>query len=150
MYDNALSSPDRYDAVEALTSMDTPLVIPELKKLIAIGDAQKGFSALAKFEGSPEARKSVLDFLSSKDPHYQAAALNVLSEWRLPLDESQVTELAQSPDRSVKLAIIRYVGAMSQSGYLPIIRPLVNDQDQYVSQQARRVAKSLSNQNHHP
>lgn len=143
IYDRDLSGPERHNAVEALTSMDTPLVIPELEKLIAIGDAQEGFSALAKFEESPEARKSVRDFLSSKDPHYQAAALNVLSQWRLLLDESQLMELAQVPDRSVKLAVIRYVSAVGQSEYRPVIERFVNDQDQYVSQQARGVAKSL-------
>ena len=149
-YDKALSSPESLSAVEALTSMDTPLVIPELEKIIAIGDVQEGFRALAKFENSPEARKSIHDFLSSKDPHYQAAALDVMSEWRLPLDQSQVTELAQSPKRIVKLAIIRYVGTMGQSEYRSSIERLTNDQDELVAQQARRVAKGLASQSHQP
>lgn len=146
IYDKALSSPERRNAVEALTSMDAPLVIPELEKIIAIGDAQEGFRALAKFEKSPEARKAIHDFLLSKDPHYQAEALDVLSEWRKPLDESQLEELARSPDRIVKLAIIHYIGAVGQSRYRPLIERFVNDHDQYVSQQARRVAKGLANQ----
>jgi hypothetical protein len=144
IYDRDLSGPERHNAVEALASMDTPLVIPELEKLIAIGDARAGFNALAKFKDSAEAQTSVRDFLSSKDSHNQAAALDVLSQWRLSLDDSQLMELAQLPDRSVKLAIIRYVSAVGQSGYRPVIERFVNDQDQYVSQQARGVAKSLA------
>jgi hypothetical protein len=146
IYDKALSGSESRSAVEALTSMDTPLVIPELKKIIAIGDMQEGFRALAKFEKSPEARKSIHDFLLSKNPHYQSAALDVLSEWRQPLDESQLEELARSPDRTVKLAIIHYVGAVGQSRYRSLIERFVNDHDQYVSQQARLVAKGLANQ----
>ncbi|HEX5235084.1 MAG TPA: hypothetical protein VFW25_07120 [Silvibacterium sp.] len=150
VYDKALNTPESRTAVEALTSMDTPLVIPELEKIIAIGDTQEGFRALAKFETSPEARKGILDFLSSKDPHYQAAALDVMSEWRQPLDQSQLTELEQSPDRSVKLAIIRYLDAAGQSEYRSVIEKFVNDHDQYVAQQARRVVKSLANKSYRP
>src|SRR6185312_7905684 len=147
-YDRALSGPERQSAVEALVGMDTPLVIPELERLIVIGNAQEGFRALAKFQESSEARQSIQDFLSSKNPHYQAAALDVISEWRQPLDESQLEELARSPDRIVKLAIIHYVGAIGQSRYQPSIEKLANDKDKYVAQQAQRVAKGLANQSH--
>src|SRR2546429_7735971 len=67
-------------ALEALLSMDTPLVIPELRELMKGGNWERAFLTLSRFKGDPDAEKITLDSVHSKVPARQIAALGGLSK----------------------------------------------------------------------
>jgi hypothetical protein len=130
-------------AQEALLSMDTPLVIPGLRELIAAGDWDRAFVTLARFKGDPDAEKITLDSFHSKVPARQIAALKVLSRWKAQMPEPDVRALLESSARDVRLVTLRYIQAVKASQYLSLVGPLLSDPDESVREEAKRTKEVL-------
>jgi hypothetical protein len=130
-------------AMEALLSMDTPLVIPGLKELIAGGNWERAFLTLARFKGDPDAEKTTLDSLHSKVPARQIAALGVLSKWNAEIPGPDVEALLKSSSRDVRLVALRYIQAVKGSQYLSLVALLLSDPDEYVIEEAKRTKEVL-------
>src|SRR5262249_11715352 len=61
-YEKQLGSSDWWvdrAAVYAISSMDDPIVLPKLPKLIRLGHSERAFEALARFKANAEAEKIV-------------------------------------------------------------------------------------------
>ena len=123
--------------------MDTPLVIPELKEIMAGGNWERAFLTLARFKGDPDAEKITHDSLHSKEPARQIAALGVLSKWKTQMPRPDVEALLKSSDRGVRLVALRYIQAVKASQYLPLVAPLLSDPDEYVMKEAKRTKEVL-------
>ncbi len=145
-YGHQLESNDfseRRAAAEALSGMDTPLVIPELKKLMVLGDSRMAFQALARFKGNEEARKIVDSAVHSKRILDEISALNVLSKWNLAISKSDIQQFLTSQDKSLRLATLHYLESLGDSSNLPLVNGILDDPDAYISAEARRIKKLL-------
>jgi hypothetical protein len=145
-YDHELDSSDpwqRRHAIEAIASMDSPAVLPELERLIRMGSSEEAFHTMAKFRGDPVATAMVDKYLASKNTHENALALDVLSQWKSPVSASRLSNLLKSGDRSMKLAVVHYAWSMRETGYIPVIASLKDDPDPYVVQQATRAIMAI-------
>jgi hypothetical protein len=141
-YSEALDKGDPA-ALEALLSMDTPLVIPELKKLLDGSNWQRAFQTLSRFKGNDEAEQMALEALHAKLPAGQVASLGILSKWKREIPSEDVKALLASPSRDVRIAALHYVQALNDAKYLSLIAPLVSDPDGTVADEARRTMELL-------
>jgi hypothetical protein len=145
-YDHELDSSDPWQshyAIEAIASMDSPAVLPELERLIRMGSSEEAFRTMAKFPGDPVATAMVDKYLTSKNTHENALALGVLSQWKSPVSASRLSNLLKSDDRRVKLAVVNYAWSMRETDYIPVITSLKDDPDPYVAQQATRAIMAI-------
>jgi hypothetical protein len=66
------------EAFEALLSMDSPYVVPELEALIQGSNWQRALQTLSRFKGDPAAERIVSETVQSKVPTHKIAGLRVL------------------------------------------------------------------------
>lgn len=130
-------------ALEALLSMDTPLVIPELAKILDGGNAESALKTLSRFKGDPRAQQMVHQAVLSKLPSRQIAATELLSKWKQQIPDADLKSLLESPSRDVRIAALRHLQALPDSKYLPLVSPLMSDADENVASEAKRTGELL-------
>lgn len=130
-------------APEALLSMDTPLVIPQLKEMMEGSHFARAFQALSRFKGDPQAEQIVRETVHAKLPARQIAGIKVLSKWNQGISSADVGSLLESTSRDVRIAALRYLQALRDPNYLPLLSPLLNDADQSVAGEAQRTRELL-------
>jgi hypothetical protein len=130
-------------AVEALLSMDNPIVIPELARILDGNNFERALQTLSRFRENPLAEKMVGETVRSPIPAREIAGLNVISQWRKDISGSELSPLLRSPSRDVRSATLRYLQALNDPKFLPLVSPLLTDPDQEVANEARKTEQIL-------
>jgi hypothetical protein len=130
-------------AVEALLSMDTPLVIPELRKMLGGSNWERAFQTLARFKGNPDAEQIFAESIHSKLPARQIAGLKVMSGWKEQISPADLKVLLESPSRDVRIMTLRYLQALKDTKSLSLVSPLLRDADKSVADEAQRTIDVL-------
>jgi hypothetical protein len=130
-------------ALEALLSMDNPIVIPEMKRILDGSNFERALQTLSRFRENPLAEEMVRETVHSPIPARQIAGLNVMSQWRKDFSESELSLLLRSPSRDVRSATLRYLQALDDPKFLQLISPLLTDPDQEVANEARKTEQIL-------
>ncbi len=134
-------------AAYALASTDNPIVVPDMPKLIELGDTEIAFAALARFKGNADAEKIVKTAIHSANVSRQLRALTVLSKWKSDIDNDDLTPLLSSPDRHLRIMTLRYVGKTGNPNHLPIITKMGNDPDAEIAHEASKTRQMLEGHN---
>jgi hypothetical protein len=130
-------------ASEALLSMDNPIVIPELGRMLDGSNFERALQALSRFRENPLAEKMVGETVRSPIPAREIAGLNIISQWRKDISGSELSPLLRSPSRDVRSAALRYLQALGDPKFLPLVSPLLTDPDQEVANEARKTEQIL-------
>ncbi|MFL6211723.1 MAG: HEAT repeat domain-containing protein [Pyrinomonadaceae bacterium] len=145
-YDRQLESTSFWElrtAAEALAAMDDPVVIPELTKLIKLGDSDLAFKTLARFKGNTEAETLVRSAINSKKASTQLLAIDVWLKWKTAMPKAEFEMLLKAPERQVRLAALRYARTVHAPGYLSLVKGVIDDQDPDVAKEARLTKQVL-------
>lgn len=145
-YASQLESTNFWDirtAEEALAATDDPIVVPELAKLIRLGDSEIAFKSLSKFKGDVMAEALVQESLRSKVISHQLLSLDVLSKWKAMISDADLKALLESKERRVRIAALLYVRSVHNPAYLPVIEEYIQDPDPSVSEEAKRTKRAL-------
>lgn len=135
-------------ASEGLLSMDTSLVIPQLRKIVEGSRFERALQSLSRFKGNPAAEQIIMQSVRSKEPARQIAALGVFSRWKKEIEPSDVNIIVSSPSRDVRLEALRYFRALNSSKNLPLVESLLSDSDETVADEARRTHALLKGKVH--
>jgi len=129
------------DAAGALTSMDTPLIIPVLESMmdVGLGSRPAVFQALSRFKGNPEAEEIINCGLCSNDK----AAIAVFLKWKRKIPLYRYETIVKSKDQQTRIAALRYARVMNDPTYLPPVEELTRDSDPLVAEEARETKKNL-------
>lgn len=112
----------RREAVEALSVIKDPIVIPFLTQLADTPPRQlAGLEALKPFKNSEAARLAVEDALNSADRLVVMSALDILTEWKHQLSIRQVKRLLDREDEPITRATVRYIQAMDQEKFRKLL-----------------------------
>jgi hypothetical protein len=130
-------------ALEAMLSMDNQIVIPEMERIMDSSNFERALQTLSRFRENPLAEKMVEETVSSPIPARQIAGLTVMSQWRKELSGSELSGLVGSPSRDVRNATLRYLQALDDPKFLPLVLPLLTDPDQEVASEARKTEQIL-------
>jgi len=130
-------------ATEALLSIDSPIVIPEMRRILDGSNFTKALQTLSRFRENPLAEKMVGETVSSPIPARQIAGLNVISQWRKQISGGELSRLLRAPSRDVRSATLRYLQALDDPKFLPLVSPLLTDPDQKVANEARKTEQIL-------
>lgn len=130
-------------ATEALLSIDNPIVIPEMRRILDGNNFERALQTLSRFREDPLAEGMVGETVRSPIPARQIAGLNVISQWRKHISGSELSRLLGSPSRDVRSATLRYLQALDDPKFLPLVSPLLMDPDQEVANEARKTEQIL-------
>lgn len=132
-------------AIEGLLSMDTPLVIPQLKQVAEGSRFERALQALSRFKGSAAAEQIALQSVRSKEPARQIAGLEVLRSWKKEIEPNDAKAIVSSSSRDVRLAALHYFQALGTSKNVSLVQRLLSDPDRSVADEARRTNEQLKN-----
>ena len=104
-------------AIEALSVVQDPLVVPHLVQMLRLGYADYGLAALAQFPRDEEARSAVVASLDSERPSVVVQALGTLKGWRYTLKPEELRALLGRGDAQVREAALDYIKAMDRVEY---------------------------------
>ena len=130
-------------AVEALSLIRDPAVVPHLAELLRAGWTGPAFEALASFAENAEAREIVLAAANSKRPVEAIPALEVLGRWRYSMDLHDLQVLLADEVPAVRRAALHYIQSAGRRDCLGLVAPLTQDADPAVSDEARRTRTFL-------
>ena len=102
-----LDRPDywgRRAAVETLSVVEDPAVVPNLVHMLKLGLTDEAMKALARFSKDKAAQRAVV------------GALGVLAEWKSKLDPQTIQALLTREDPRVREATQRYINAIEKKG----------------------------------
>ncbi len=145
-YSSKLESPnfwERRAAIEALSLIEDPIVIPHLNSMLKLGLADDGLKALARFPKNEEAQSAVLNSLASKQASAVVQALKVLAGWGYEVNTNDLQSLLKRDNTQIKIAALRYVKTIGDKGYLEVIKPYLNDPNPDVSKAAQEAQSIL-------
>jgi hypothetical protein len=131
------------EAVEALQSAESPLVVQYLERLPQLGYRQQAFAALTKFRTDARARQLVLDAVKSSPPQDVLVGLSVLRAWGERLPEPDLKSLLERPDRMIKIATLQFVAATGTSSDVQILQPYVDSPEPDIAGAARQARAAL-------
>jgi hypothetical protein len=149
-YERQLGSSDWWvdrAAVYAISSMDDPIVVSKLPKLVKLGHSERAFEAVARFRGNAEAEKIVNTAIRSSKTSQQLLALGVLSKWKSEVDAADLKPLLASSERQVRIAALHYVATIGNPSDLPLITGMVDDPDPGVAKEAKKAKQVLEGKN---
>jgi hypothetical protein len=128
-------------AAEALSVIDSPLVIPYLKPALDWGWAD--LRVLVKFRGNPDAEELLKSRVRTGkfDQFYSVLAL--LQQWQYVLDAADFATLLTRGGMDLKIAAFRYAESAGNLAYVPAVEAYAGDSNAAVAKEARRVADSL-------
>ena len=129
---------ERRAAMEALSLVEDPVVIPHLGVMVRLGMADYGLRALARFSKNEEAQSIVLNSLTSKQASAVVQALTVLAGWAYKVNTNDLQILLKRDNLQIKIAALRYVKSIGDKGYVEVIKPYLNDPDPNVSKEAQK------------
>lgn len=137
-----LDSPDRdtrREALEALSTLDTPQALPYLARAIRVNGL--GIDALRALNrvGSPAALQAAASALAEPDPSVVETALDVLAAHRYRIPAPMLTTVVQSGPSRVRFAALAYIAAVGGTPYSALVASLLQDKDVAVAEAARRV-----------
>jgi hypothetical protein len=110
------------EAVEALSVVDDPVVVPFLISVIRCGEPDLGLQALARFSEEKMAVAEVIDLLSVKDGRDVALALKQLAAWGYELQPEQLQLLSQRDDPHVRWGLKHYRSVMLAKRIWPLLQ----------------------------
>src|SRR5262249_55020863 len=96
-------------AVYAIASVDNPMILPELSKLIELGHSARAQESLVRFKGNQEAEEMVKSEIRSNKAPRQLMALEILSRWKLNLTDEELIAVVHSPETDVRIKALRYI-----------------------------------------
>lgn len=123
---NSSSRWSRREAIEALSNMSDPAVLPTLEKLSSYGYQSAVLRALGKFDGNLSAARIIATILSSANSHDAREALQVARNWHTDLMPELVGELLGSSNEPMKLILIDYLGSRRSVTYDRLLKNLLN------------------------
>jgi len=129
---------ERRAAIEALSLVEDPVVIPHLGMMVKLGLADYGLRALARFSKNEAAQSIVLNSLASKQASAVVQALTVLAGWGYKINTNDLQTLLKQDNIQIKIAALRYVKSIGDKGYSEVIKPYLNDPDPNVSKEAQK------------
>jgi hypothetical protein len=110
-FEGELDSKDfwrRSEAVEALSLIEDPRVVPALLTMVQLGLLESGLEALAKFPTDMRARSAVTGALDSNQSAVVVKALGVLGAWNHHLGRAEIERLERRNDSEIEKAIREY------------------------------------------
>jgi hypothetical protein len=129
------------EAIEALRVANSPLVIPFLGQLAETGDSfskNEAYEGLSKFSANAEARRLIFQALQSTKETDVLHALRVLGNWKERLPEADVRTMLTKAGPPVQVAIIRYMGRLTDGGYSALVEEYVAHSNPDVARAARQ------------
>jgi hypothetical protein len=128
-------------AVEAVSLMDSPMVIPCLKRILEAGWTD--FGVLAKFRGNPDAEELLKTSIRAGSVGQLPSAVPVLRQWQYVLDAGDFATLLSRGAWDVRMAAFRYAESLGNASYIPIVESYAENPEAAVAKEAQRVAASL-------
>jgi hypothetical protein len=129
----------RREAVEALSNMSDPAVLPALQKLYLYGRRSAALRALLRFDGNPAAARLLIDILKSTPPQNAREAWQVAKDWRVDLAPRLLEELLTGQNGIPKLALVDYLSARRSNAYDLLLQRLAASPEEDVAQAAKAV-----------
>ena len=123
---NLSSRWSRREAIEALSNMSDPAVLPTLEKLSSYGYQSAVLQALGKFDGNLSAARIIANILSSANLYDAREALQVARNWHTDLMPELVEELLASSNEPMKVLLIDYLGSRRSVTYDKLLKNLRN------------------------
>jgi hypothetical protein len=128
---------ERQEAVEAVSNMSDPAVLPALQKLYQYGERSTALQALRKFDGNREAARILVNMLHSADGYTARDALQVAKDWRMDLAPDLLAELLSGDNQPMKLLLVGYLGARRSAAYDELLQRLTAGPDDILAQAAK-------------
>ena len=131
----------RRSAAEALSLMDSPLVLPSLRWVLEHGWADLG--VLAKFRGNPDAEELLRTRIRTGGIDQLPSAIPLLRQWKYVLDAADFGTLLSRGNWDLKIPAFRYAEDFGNASYIPIVESYAGDSEDATAKEAQRVAASL-------
>ncbi len=139
-YSIILGHPDpekRNEAAEALFFLDTPLVIPYLRKMLAIsGMEQQSILALGRHAASKEIIESLSNVLDHPEAAVVGTALTELDKINADVPRGKVHLLLKSRNASIRLLGINWLAFHHNENDIEFVTPLLEDSNPVVKEKA--------------
>ncbi|AVR97494.1 HEAT repeat domain-containing protein [Pseudoduganella armeniaca] len=127
----------RREAIEALSNMPDPAVLPALGKVYQYGYRNDALQALRKFDGHPAAASMLVEILATADAGAARNALRIATGWKTPLPPELLEQVAGGTSLPARLALVDYLAARRSAANDALLQRLAADDDETLAKSAR-------------
>lgn len=134
---------EKMEAAEALAFLDTPLSVEYIVPMLSIDNLEIiGIEALSRHP-SEKSYNLIMGMLSHRDSAVVAAALNSLDRLRVPISRNDIYKLLESENANNRWLALDWLSKQPAKQDLPLMVPLVKDQNDAVRNMAKRYVESI-------
>ena len=133
----------KMEAAEALAFLDTPVSVDYVRRMLSISNLEvAGIRALARFP-SPDTNALIVGMLSHRESGVVAAALAEMNRLQIQVPRQKIQELLSSGNANTRWLALEWLAARPDRGDLPLMAPVLHDQNVNIRERATAYADVL-------
>jgi hypothetical protein len=133
----------RREAVEALSFLDTPRVVPYLAQALKVPGLEiYALRGLGRFK-TAESRTLIQSALESPEMGIVGTALGELAKQGVSISDDESRRLLSHKNSGIRYATLSYIDRMGDTNKIPLLESVTNDVDTAIAASAEKVIEHL-------